>query len=221
VIKAVFFDLDDTLYDSTRLARMARIAALEGMINEGLPVSRHEGWKLLNVIVREKGSNFPNHLDLLSQKILGYKDYKILTAGIIAYHNTKFANLKPFGDTVPTLITLRQMGKKLGIITNGKATKQWEKILRLQLEHFFDGVFISEEEGVEKPSREIFCNAISSFGVEPMESIMVDDKGPDLAGAKLCGMVTVLRMRRMRIAADFVIENLSELIGIVGELDGK
>lgn len=176
MIKAIFFDLDDTLYDSTRLARMARLAALEGMINEGLPVSRHDGWKLLNRIVREKGSNYPNHLGLLSETILGNVDYKILTAGIVAYHNTKFANIKPFADTVPTLLTLRQMKKKLGIITNGLSTKQWEKILRLSLEHFFDGVFISETERFEKPSFEIFMHALAAFTTEPYESIMVDDK---------------------------------------------
>lgn len=53
----MFFDIDDTLFDSTTLAKMARINAVKAMIEVGLPItSVARGYNLLMKIVNKYGS---------------------------------------------------------------------------------------------------------------------------------------------------------------------
>ncbi|RLF94030.1 haloacid dehalogenase, partial [Thermococci archaeon] len=192
MIKSVVFDLDDTLYNSTALSESARKSALKAMVNEGLDIDLKKGYEDLMRIVKRYGSNYSEHFNRFLEEKLGYVDYKFLASGVIAYHNTKFAYIRPFDDTVPTLIKLVKRKKKLGIVTNGVPVKQWEKILRLGLEHFFEFVIISSEVKYEKPSPKIYEIALERLDLPPEEALMVDNKIEDLKGAKNVGMKTVL-----------------------------
>jgi len=222
MITTVFFDLDDTLYNTTRLARLARQAAIHSMISKGLPLDLDEGYSRLMRIIKEKGSNFSQHFDILVEETIGRKDYKIISAGIIGYHNTKFANITPFDDAIKTLINLKRMELSLNIISNGRAVKQWDKILRLGLEAFFDNVIISEEVGYEKPEREVYELAMEMAGCVPSESIFVDNDEECILGAREAGMCTVL-MNKIETDVkpgtyDHLINSLPELVPLLEKL---
>ncbi|MHC1604759.1 MAG: TIGR02253 family HAD-type hydrolase [Candidatus Methanofastidiosia archaeon] len=222
MITAIFFDLDDTLYNSTGLAKLARGAAINAMIEEGLDISPGEGYDKLLEIVKKTGSNYHGHFDILVKNAVGKKDYKIISAGIIGYHNTKFANMRPFDDTIQTLIDLKIRGYNLHVITNGKAVKQWEKILRLGLEHFFNNVVISEVVGCSKPNKEIYEKALEIARCKADKSLFVDNDPDSIMGAKQCGMHTVLMNRLKKARAnkycDFEVKSLSELREIVKKI---
>ncbi|MBN1785691.1 MAG: TIGR02253 family HAD-type hydrolase [Candidatus Methanofastidiosa archaeon] len=222
MITTVFFDLDDTLYDTTRLASLARRAAVHSMISKGLPLELEEGCSKLMKIIREKGSNFSNHFDILAEEVLGRKDFKIVSAGIIGYHNSKFANIMPYDDTISTLIALKRMGLSLNIISNGRAVKQWEKVLRLGLEAFFDNVVISEEVGAEKPERRIYEIAMERAHCNPDDALFVDNDIDCIIGANEVGMRTVLMNRSRKESrtdvSDFHIKALSELPALIEKL---
>ena len=215
MIKSVLFDLDDTLYNSTALSESARKAALKAMVNEGLNIELQEGYETLMRIVKKYGSNYSEHFNRFLEKKRGYVDYKLLASGIIAYHNTKFAYIRPFDDTIPTLIELVKRKKKLGIITNGVAIKQWEKILRLGLEHFFECVIISSEVNYEKPSLKIYEIALQKLNLSPEEALMVDNKIEDLKGAKDMVMQTVLMARVKDAEYTPKIKKLSEILNFI------
>ena len=191
-IKAVFFDIDNTLYDSALQVEMVRSNAIKAMIEAGLDIDVEEGLQALKDIVALKGSNYQNHFDELLKKYGCEGNPRILAAGILAYHNTKLSYLVPFPDTIPTLLTLRQRGYKIGVITEGRSVKQWEKLISLGLQHFFHAVLISEEVAKQKPDVELFITAAKRIGCKPNEAAMVGDRlDKDIIGAKAAGMTTI------------------------------
>ena len=224
-IKAVFFDIDDTLYDTTLQAEMVRKNAIKAMIEAGLDIEEDEAMEALQEIVQQYGSNYQYHFDHLLERYGYQKNPRIIAAGIVAYHTTKAAYLVPFPDTVPTLLELRDMGYRIGVITEGRSVKQWEKLIRLGLQHFFHAVVISEDIGREKTDPEIFRLAAEKIGAKTKETIMVGDRlEKDIGGAKLAGMKTV-QLKRGKHARkmptcpeeepDYVIGKLKDILRIL------
>jgi len=207
-MKWLFFDIDNTLFNSKELALRARQNAVEEMIDAGLPVkSVSDGYAKLRKIIDKTDSNASNHFNLLAEEYkVGHKSH-IVAAGVVAYHDTKFAYLKPFPDVVPTLLELRKK-YHLGIITNGRAVKQWDKLIRLGVHHFFELVVISEEVGFEKPAKEIFESALKQAKCKASETVMIGDKESDFA-AKNVGM-KVIDVKKL--------ENFSEILDNIKDL---
>ncbi|XRP96782.1 TIGR02253 family HAD-type hydrolase [Methanocaldococcus sp. 16A] len=225
MIKGILFDLDDTLYNSSEFVEIARREAVKSMIDAGLNISFEEAMNILNKIIRDKGSNYGKHFDDLVKAVLGRYDPKIITTGIITYHNVKVALLRPYPHTIKTLIELKAMGLKLGVITDGLTIKQWEKLIRLGIHPFFDDVITSEEFGLGKPHLEFFKYGLSRMGLKPEETIYVGDRvDKDIKPAKELGMITVriLKGKYKDIEdngySDYTINSLQELVDIVKEL---
>ena len=99
----VFFDVDDTLLDTSTFAETARKAAIELMVDNGLPLDKDEAYYLLKDIIKEKGSNYDRHFNVLTKTVLGKEDPMLVALGMITYHNVKFALLRPFPKTNDTL----------------------------------------------------------------------------------------------------------------------
>jgi len=194
MIKAVLFDIDNVLYNSGHQVEMARRSAVEAMVNAGLGMSIEEGFEKLEEIVKRYGSNFNKHYDML---VGNRKDKnRIIAAGIVAYHNTKRVYLKPYEDTASTVMKLKMLGYRVGVITDGLSVKQWEKLIRLGLEDIFDCVVVSEDVGVEKPDLKIFLKACEELGVKPKECVYVGDRlDTDMTGSNGVGMVSVRLLR--------------------------
>ena len=227
-IKAVLFDIDDTLFDSTTLAAMARINAIKAMMESGLPLTKvTKGYNILMKMVEKYGSNYDRHFDNFLEILGCKKDPKIIAAGVIAYHDTKQAYLKPDPEVIPTLIALRDKGYRLGVVSNGRSTKQWEKIIRLGLHHFFDAVVISEEVGSEKPDAKIFRETLEKLEAKPQETIYVGDHlETDILGANKAGIVSVMMMKgkhkhdkplNQELEPKYVIRKISDILKILEE----
>jgi putative hydrolase of the HAD superfamily len=192
-MKAVFFDIDDTLYDTSGFAALARRAAINVMIDAGLPLESDEAYKLLREIIKEKGSNYDKHFNVLTKRVFGEEKPRLIALGMITYHNVKFALLRLFPETMSTLIYLKSRGYHLGVISNGITIKQWEKLIRLGLHHFFDEIITSEEAGVQKPDDKIFKQALDRMGCKAENSIMIGNKfSEDIIGALNVGMDAIL-----------------------------
>jgi putative hydrolase of the HAD superfamily len=224
--KVVFFDVDDTLLDTSSFAKTARKAAIDLMVENGLPLEKNEAYYMLKDIISEKGSNYDKHFNILTKMVLGEEDQFLIALGMITYHNVKFSLLRPFAKTNDILIYLKSKGYRLGVISNGITIKQWEKLVRLNLYPFFDEVITSGEVGFEKPSPHIFEEALKRMKGNPEKCIMIGNKfREDVMGAVNAGMSAILvnseitEEQRQKIKDENldikVIDNISEVSKIL------
>lgn len=227
-LKAVLFDLDDTLFGSKRLTRKARWEACDAMRSAGLPAkSTKEAYSRLQEIVKLHGSNFPSHYDKLVEDYGLGRNPEIVTSGRIAYHNSKFALLHPFPHTAEVLLVLAKTGMKLGIVTNGLVDKQWEKLLRLKIRHFFESVVISGKAGSKQDKRPLIKRALRKLRVKPKDAAFVGDKlDADIAAANALGLMTIRMIppgttisekpSKKKEIPDHTIRRVSALPGVLG-----
>ncbi|KAI0365621.1 HAD hydrolase subfamily IA REG-2-like protein [Pilatotrama ljubarskyi] len=102
---------------------------------------------------------------------------------------------KLFDDSIPTLKRLKELNIHTGLISNTDARMR-AVIEDLGLIPHLDTVLLSEEEGVEKPSCEIFQRACARLGVKSSETVHVGDElDCDYHGAKACGFRALLLRR--------------------------
>jgi len=202
-LSIVFFDVDDTLYSTSAFARRARRNAVEAMIEAGLQASVEDCMRELDEVLTEFGSNYERHFDRLLQRLppeaVGRCNPALLSAAaVIAYHDTKFRQLAPFPDVTKVLARLSGAGACLGVITEGPAIKQAEKLLRLRLAQYFDpaAIFISDQLGISKPNPKLYRRACQLAGVQPARAMYVGDNAAnDVDPANAVGMKTVLCRR--------------------------
>ena len=206
--KAVFFDIDDTLLDTSSFAELARHAAINNIVENGLPIEQDHAYDILKEIIKEKGSNYGKHFNVLTKRVIGAEDPYLIALGMTTYHNVKFSLLEPFPRTIAILIYLKKKGYQIGAITNGITIKQWEKLIRLNLHPFFDIVLTSEEVGYEKPHPASFEEALRRMNCSADKSVMVGNKfDTDIIGAINAGMAGILVNSELTYEQEQMIEN--------------
>ena len=125
----------------------------------------------------------------------------IVTAGVVAYHDTKFREIALYPDVTPLLEDLSRQGILLGIVTHGWAVKQAEKLVRLGLMRYFEPrtLFISDQIGISKPNPKLYALALRNLGLQPEEAMYVGDNlAHDIAPPQTLGMHTVWARRSAR-----------------------
>lgn len=199
-LKFVLLDLDDTLFDSHGFARKARIAALRAMKKEGMRASIAKAYKTLVEVVREHGANDTDHFGKLLVKLGEGRNARMIAAGIRAYHQEK-QGIRAFADARKAIAKLKRAGLKVYVATEGKAVKQWDKLVRLGLQNDVEGALISEELGADKGTGFYLC-ALRVLRAEPSSVLMVGDKpGRDYFPARKEGIRTLLVLRSKEAVA--------------------
>lgn len=231
-LRALFLDIDDTLYSTSEFAAAARRAALDAMIRHGLAVSLEHATAELAEVIAEFGSNFPHHYDRLLRRlppeVVPPGNTAILVAAAVgAYHDTKYRSLFPFRDVPEVLAQLSaRTDLKIGVITEGLEIKQAEKLVRLGLTKWVarDAIFISDQIGISKPNRKLYLRACHETGVRPEEAMYVGDHPEnDIAPAKAIGMVAVRHRwqggkhahEEGSVKADYEIRGFQDLVPIL------
>ena len=118
MVRAVIFDLDNTLVDFMKMKEMSIEAAVEGMIDAGLPLNKEQAKKRIYEIYEEKGIEYQNVFDEFLQESFGTIDYKLMSAGIVSYRRAREAALVLYPHVNYTLVELLKRGFKLAVITD-------------------------------------------------------------------------------------------------------
>jgi len=187
-IKAVIFDLDDTLYDVEQLRDSSRRQSVIAMIERGLNCSIEEGVKKLaeinekNPIIRFK--------KLIN--IFNNNNNEIAEVGIETYINSDFNGLEIYPEVVEVLDSLKRDGLKIVLITQGSSEQQNKKIDRLDVRGCFNHIFIPNIGDKEK----YFLRALETLGLDASEVLVVGDNiGEEIRIGNNLGMKTARLMK--------------------------
>jgi epoxide hydrolase-like predicted phosphatase len=117
-----------------------------------------------------------------------------------------FAGAGPDEEMHAAVQRARENRVRTGLISNSWGTRRYDRELLARL---FDGVVISGEVGIRKPSPEIYALGAEAIGVEPRECVFVDDLPFNLAPAAELGMATI-----HHTSPEQTISELEQVLGV-------
>lgn len=226
MIKAVIFDLDNTLWDFMKAKRVAVEAAVEAMIDAGLDISKSEMVEKIFNLYEIEGIEDQQIFDKVLLKHFGKIDYKILASGIIGYRRAKEGALALYPHVIATMVALAKKGVKLAVVSDAPRLAVWLRLCAFNLHHLFDVVVTFDDTKEKKPSPKPFKKALLSLEVGPGEVLMVGDWAErDVVGAKQVGMKTVFArygdlFHTQVSGADYEIDDIKEILGIIEKENG-
>jgi putative hydrolase of the HAD superfamily len=221
MIRAVIFDLDNTLVDFMKMKRQAVTAAIDSMIDAGLRLKPEEVQARIDAIYKERGIEFQNVFDQLLYDVFQKVDYKILSAGVIAYRRAREAALVPYPHVTMTLIELVKRGVHLAVVSDAPRREAWLRLCYLNFHHLFDHVVTFDDTGERKPSPVPFRKALKLLKVGAQEALMVGDwPERDMVGAAQVGIPTVFArygdtFGTVHSHADYEVSDISELLDVI------
>ncbi len=102
-------------------------------------------------------------------------------------YSTEFIRL--YNGVIDLLDTLKKKGKKIYLLSNAQRSFTMNEMNMLGLTPYFDGIFISSDKEVRKPSLYYYNGLIEQFGLDKKESVMIgNDYDSDINGSKAAGL---------------------------------
>jgi epoxide hydrolase-like predicted phosphatase len=131
---------------------------------------------------------------------------EILGVGPQGLIDRLFAGSQPEETMLSAVQNARAAGIRTGLISNSWGTRRYD---RARLAELFDGIVISGDVGMRKPSPEIYELGVSEIGLRAEECVFVDDLAFNLEPAAELGMATV-----HHVTPEQTIAVLEELLGV-------
>jgi putative hydrolase of the HAD superfamily len=232
-LKAVFFDLGDTLWDRSACAQQVMDIVLPHLLpylpeDEPQEVIRRFNAVLLD-LPRKEHLRERRQFSLRRRFEALLQSYDVKRPGLASDMSRRCDHARRFsmrqfvrGAAVPVLRELGRMGLKRGVIMNGPPAAQRHLVSSLGLEQHLDHVILAEAEGYSKPDVRLFRRALQIAGAASAEVLYVGDSPiTDLLGASRAGIRTVwYRTGRRRIpkgfpTPDYTITALDEVLSIL------
>jgi putative hydrolase of the HAD superfamily len=223
-IKAVFFDIDNTLFDQDRAHRAALCTLAQRYTDIFHGVGEED---LIDAFLtadkkalEEFHSGIPLNVIRLERQLRILRILR-LDEGFAEEMTKVFYDLYPRMNTpidhAGTVVKTLRERYAVGVISNGSRKVQYQKLDAIGLTELFQCVVLSEEIGIRKPDPRIFWTALESFDAAPEETLYVGDSyHADVCGAKNAGMKVCWMNHRSQpsgdIHPDFTIQSLDEIM---------
>jgi len=231
-VKAVLFDLDETLVDTTKSQSLANTYVAKMFSNflhsKKIRISQQSLLEAVEKVASEMDLKLLYNRDVWWNEILKKVNLKMpiparfarrLTLG---YWSEYTKGMVKYGDALPILKYLKKKGYKLGLVTDTDGTPgiKGTRISRSSILQLFDVVVIAGEHTKKvKPDPLGYMLAIRKLQLKPSEAVYVGDKPfTDIKGAKAVGIITVLIRRKPwkeYVKPDFTIDSLNQLKSIL------
>lgn len=222
MIKAILFDLDNTLIDFMKMKKECVSAAIKAMISNGLKMEYDVAERLFYELYARHGIEYNKIFQEFLKAANKDIDYKILAAGVVAYRKKQQSLIEPYPNVIPTLIKLKALGLKLAIVSDAPRINAWIRLHELKIADFFDTVVAFGDVEERKPSKLPFEKALAVLKIKPEQVLMVGDwPERDVKGARELGMKTCFARygyaleEEPKIKADFEMDDFSQLLDIV------
>lgn len=202
VIKAVLFDLDDTLWPIVPVIRRAEKILYAWLCAHAPQVAQQASIESMRARRQALMATDPVYqLDLRRLRHAVLKEAFIKAGQDVFMVDTAMEifsrarnEVTPFEDVLPTLSSLRNR-VVLGSVSNGVAD-----LHAIGLAHFFQVSVAAHSVGCAKPDAAIFHAACAELGVAPQEAVYIgDDPLLDVDGAQKAGLRAVW-MNRQELA---------------------
>ncbi|MBS3815687.1 MAG: HAD-IIIA family hydrolase [Hadesarchaea archaeon] len=228
-VKAILFDLDETLIDAAAGLKDAHRNAVIKKLREYFP---SEFSDYSDDFLREKIMDFDDRMNLKTQydrdkwwpKILQELDVnRELNSNQIkeltkTYWDTYIESAEPYDDVQSTLEYLKNKGYSLGVVTDtdNSGRPKEPRVTKLEFSNLLDTIVVGGEDTEKtKPSPQSFELAAERLKVKPFECLAVGDKPfADIKGAKSAGMKAIWVKRRewdSEEEPDMTINSIKEL----------
>jgi HAD superfamily hydrolase (TIGR01549 family) len=198
VIRAVLFDLDDTLFDHRHCARSA-LAELHGRYPEFrgcefADLERRHAEYLEDLHARVTAGEIA--LDEAREERFrrlfasaGVEPDRAVIADAAATYRTSYLTARQPVAGAAALLAAVHARARVAIVSNNVLQEQQDKLRHCGLEPFVDVLIVSAETGMSKPDPRIFRIVLERLDCPPHEAVMVGDSwAADIAGAHAAGL---------------------------------
>jgi HAD superfamily hydrolase (TIGR01509 family) len=206
MIKAIIFDWNGVIINDLDAQAKANCDIIETL--EGKKITPEiwfkeitQDWKLFFMEYGVKKADIPKVIPLMNE-----------------YYPKYFDLVKIEKNTKHILEKLKDKGILMGILSGTNKKSILDNIKRFFLEGIFSFVISGEDVKNSKPHPEGLLMAIKKCGVPANEIVYVDDMPTMFSEAKKLGLATVgfeSKLKRNLSEADFVIEDISEILNII------
>ncbi len=220
-MKYLFFDLDDTLLDFHKAEAWAIRQALSqaGIEPTGAVVARYSEinqsqWELLEEKKLTRNQVLIRRFQLMFQEL----GVNASCEDTQRCYENMLAKGHDFMPGAPELLELLKGSYQLYLVSNGTAMVQDCRLRDSGIEAYFQGIFISERVGVDKPQKEFFNRSFATIpDFDPSQAMIIGDsltsdiRGGNNAGIQTCWYNPKHKPRRADIHVDYEISDLMEL----------
>jgi 2-haloacid dehalogenase len=219
---SLFIDLDDTLLDFTGDEKIAVLSTLD---KYGLPSDEDaytlyteiENWQVFNLGEEIDAKAFITNRFKILLKILEAENIDAIAED---YYITMSKSHKLKKNTLKVLRYLKEQGYKLYITTNGYAEFQYKRIKASRISKFFDGIFVSEEINLHKPSKIYFDYVLNHIPESNRSRVLIIGDAPtaDILGginAKIDTCFLNDKDKLCKYKFTYKIRNICELMEIL------
>jgi len=227
MIKAVIFDIDNTLIDFLERKLTVIKESVKAMIDAGLKEDYSSLLKEFTDFYWKNGIENQKIFELFLKTKYKVIDYRVLAYAIIAYRRTNDGLLRPYPGTKAVLIALKEKGYKLGVLSDAPKLQAYTRLCSLGLDNFFDAILTKSDVKFLKPNKKGFKMIANRLGVQLEECIMIGDKiTKDISGAKSLGMKTIFAKYgyvegdepKTNLEADFIANDITDIPSILDKL---